>query len=949
MESVIVIVELGCALAFAFAIAFATLLAKAFGTVIAAVVLAALVLTGLAGIVVCVLRVSHQEGHGHDDDKLEVGDLVKEKEGKEQKGEVIKLLGENVRVLWTDGKEQTGKVIELLGKNVKVRWTGDTSVQEDNNCEPLMTGQLKRIPLEAKYQVRVRVLVLKVVNIDLAAQNFTVDVQFEASWESQELTQDLKEHLTSHNKKVEDVQWDEVVKDVQWDENNTNQERGQLWITFKTEDQKKNQERGKRCIIIKNKDQKEPVEEKFFVHFAPRLKLTNLIGKVNQERWFDFYAGTKKLSGEPGPVIVCYKWKLEQATFQESMELDKFPFDTQLLTMKLCTGWPLDDKENSVQLLQNKKGIYRSFVTTDHFLQSSEYTLFNVLKFDWKYTKRAVSASNEKYSLLYCSMLVERRIGYWYTNVMLPIFIVTSCVLPSYAVPPDEFGDRAAIVFTLLLAQVAYKYVIADKLPKISYMTHLDSYVFFCFASTFIVVILQFCENRNIIPHRVLQCSNFTMSGCTVMNTSSVNYDIPVSTTTPNPTTTTSSDDADWTRIDLSPPVREVQLCVYFLWLSIAWLLLHLMLVCAFACMKFQRHRKNASWNCSWTSVWVSPLHFADDADPGSVVSITITDAGAGYGSTAPMVTLSKPDESTGTQATAKAILTDSSISGISIEKAGSGYTKAPIVTIKPADGVTPSETLPTKSATAVAILTDSVANIEITDAGTEYDSESTPDVKISEPAKSGGTQATATATVEKGKITDITITCAGSGYTSPPEVTLSKPKNGGKQATAAASLPPTRKECLKALDLLCKTYLCDNEASPIILWMPNEADEALKNSGSCDKCHHPCAVVRFEGPHAEERAAELVNKFETRKDKLCNPRKNVNTWQACIQEYYPLKNANGEHLSQGYKALEDCKTYQRIQERLGAGRFVGPRSNQVNPSDQPNKQREEIETDPIH
>jgi hypothetical protein len=847
VESVIVIFWLGCNFAFAFAIAFATLLALAFGTVIAAVVLAALVLTGLAGTVVCVLRASHQEGHGHDDDKLQVGDLVKEKEGKEQTGEVIELFGENVQVLWTGGKEQTGKVIELLGENVKVRWTGDTSVQE-NNCEPLMTGQLKRIPLEAKHQVRVRVLVLKVVNIDLAAQNFTVDVQFEASWESQELT----DYLKSENKDV---------KDVLQDGGKTNQERGELRIT------------------VKNGDKYEPVEKEFF---APRLELTNLIGKVNQEGWFHFYAGTKKISGEPGPVIVCYKWKLEQATFQESMELGQFPFDQQRLTMKLRTGWPLDDQKDSVQLVQNKNSSYRSFVTTDHFLQSSEYTLFEVLKFDWKYTKRAVSASREKYSLLYCSMLVERRIGYWYTNVMLPIFIVTSCVLPSYAVPPDEFGDRAAILFTLLLAQVAYKYVIADKLPKISYMTYLDSYVFFCFAATFIVVILQFCENRNIIPQRVLQCSSFTMSGCTVMNTSSVNYDIPVSTATPTPTTTTSFDDAGWTGIDLSPPVREVQLSVYFLWLSIAWLGLHLILVCAFAYMKFQRHRENASWHCS-CSVWVSPLIFADATDPGSVVSIAITNPGAGYGSTAPTV--------------------------------------------------------------------DSVANIEITDAGTEYDS--TAEVKISPPAKSVGTQATATATVENGKITDITITCAGSGYTSPPDVTLSPPKNGGKQATAAASsMPPTREKCLKALHLLCKTYFCNKEV-PIILWMPNEANEALKNSGSCDKCHHPCAVVRFEGPHAEERAAEFVNKFETRKDKLCNPLKeknrNENTWQECIKEYYPLKNAKGEHLGQGYKALEDHKTHQRIQERLGAGRFVGPRSNQVNPSDQPNKQREEIEADLVY
>ncbi len=103
-------------MAVAFAIAFATLLALAFGTLIAAVVLAALVLTGLAGTVVCVLRASNQEGHGHDDDKLQVGDLVKEKEGKEQTGEVIELFGENVQVLWTGGKEQTGKVIELRGE-----------------------------------------------------------------------------------------------------------------------------------------------------------------------------------------------------------------------------------------------------------------------------------------------------------------------------------------------------------------------------------------------------------------------------------------------------------------------------------------------------------------------------------------------------------------------------------------------------------------------------------------------------------------------------------------------------------------------------------------------------------------------------------------------------------------------------------------------------------------
>jgi hypothetical protein len=178
--------------------------------------------------------------------------------------------------------------------------------------------------------------------------------------------------------------------------------------------------------------------------------------------------------------------------------------------------------------------------------------------------------------------------------------------------------------------------------------------------------------------------------------------------------------------------------------------------------------------------------------------------------------------------------------------------------------------------------------------------------------------QATAKAILTRGSISVLRIEDAGSGYTSPPTVTLSAPKDGGKRATATATWLPTRdeealllcKKCEEALKGLCKTDLGNTEAPSIILWMPKEANETLKNSGSFDTCNHPCAVVRFGGPHAEERADALVNKFETLKNKLCNP----------------LKNAKGEHLSQGYKALEDCKTYQRItsQESLGAGRFVG-------------------------
>jgi hypothetical protein len=260
---------------------------------------------------------------------------------------------------------------------------------------------------------------------------------------------------------------------------------------------------------------------------------------------------------------------------------------------------------------------------------------------------------------------------------------------------------------------------------------------------------------------------------------------------------------------------------------------------------------------------WVGgSFEFVDDTGTGSVGSITITGAGAGHGSTAPKVTLSPPDGSSGTTATAKAILTNGSISAFGIEDAGSGYT-SPTVTIQPVDRVNPS-----KPATAAATLTGSVASIETTTAGGGDDS--APEVTISKP-EHDGTQATAKATVEDRKITRIEITNAGSGYTrdSPPGVDIPAPRTtSGTPATAAATLHPTREECKNALKLLfnlCKTMQTSCDKS-IFLWMPNEANTTLKNSGSKESCHQPCAVVRFEGPRAEGCAAKFVKEFEEKK-----------------------------------------------------------------------------------
>ena len=65
----------------------------------------------------------------------------------------------------------------------------------------------------------------------------------------------------------------------------------------------------------------------------------------------------------------------------------------------------------------------------------------------------------------------------------------------------------------------------------------------------------------------------------------------------------------------------------------------------------------------------------------GGVTSLTIADGGSGYTS-APTLTISAPDDPSGTQATATATTDGDAIDAVTITEAGSGYTSAPTVTV---------------------------------------------------------------------------------------------------------------------------------------------------------------------------------------------------------------------------------------------------------------------------
>lgn len=263
-----------------------------------------------------------------------------------------------------------------------------------------------------KKEVRVRIHVKRVINIDLVAQCFKARVLVEASWVEPKMA-----HLDQ----------EELV----WDSEN------EKTLTL--------QRAGKLKLRDNNRDD----DDEFY--FAPRLSFRNLVERASdEEMWYAIYENIDDTEKTIGP-IVCLRWAFT-GVFQEMFELQWFPLDTQELSFELLS----DDEE--VGLVHNQSGHYRSSCNASHdeFPLSSEYRLSNRVRFKESETKASASASAQKhtYSLLFMQIFVKRRVAYWGINVVVPLSIITGAAFASYFVPQGDLADRCSITTTLLLAQV---------------------------------------------------------------------------------------------------------------------------------------------------------------------------------------------------------------------------------------------------------------------------------------------------------------------------------------------------------------------------------------------------------------------------------------------------------------------------------------------------------------
>jgi len=154
---------------------------------------------------------------------------------------------------------------------------------------------------------------------------------------------------------------------------------------------------------------------------------------------------------------------------REVQELHIFPFDVQDLHLDLFMASKVDQDRFDLRV---------------HTVEFSKSALELM---EWSvYPPESDRKGTHGTSIRLC---VVRNAGYFMQSVVLPSLIFSIVCLGAFVIPcayedeapydnkGDGAADRLSVTLTMMLTSVAFKFLISDELPKISYFTMLDSFL----------------------------------------------------------------------------------------------------------------------------------------------------------------------------------------------------------------------------------------------------------------------------------------------------------------------------------------------------------------------------------------------------------------------------------------------------------------------------------------
>jgi len=202
-------------------------------------------------------------------------------------------------------------------------------------------------------------------------------------------------------------------------------------------------------------------------YWNPELQIENGVGEVRETTWHNL------VRLKEGGAMIQEK-KNVKGTFLEYMELNQFPFDTQDLSISVGS------QRSAQEVVLQEDPKEGSCVNVSSFVDEQEWSLHSHC-----YTKTRIDVpkyknNGEKRPVFTSSVQATRRSGFFVTNILLVMFFISALAFATFTVDVARPQNRLQLSFTLVLTVIAFKMVVNQCLPKISYLTYLDKYILTC-------------------------------------------------------------------------------------------------------------------------------------------------------------------------------------------------------------------------------------------------------------------------------------------------------------------------------------------------------------------------------------------------------------------------------------------------------------------------------------
>jgi hypothetical protein len=173
--------------------------------------------------------------------------------------------------------------------------------------------------------------------------------------------------------------------------------------------------------------------------------------------------------------------QLINATVSSDLDLRKFPFDSQ--TVKIV--WEsLSFDDRGVVFKENPTLTGSS---EDSFVSLSEWKILGI---NTPITGNKFINENKTYARYVFEIKLHRNYQFYIFKVFIPLLLITLISWATFRINANTaFATQMSLGITSTLTAITFNFTVANSLPRLSYMTMLDAYIFICYLFFFSSII----------------------------------------------------------------------------------------------------------------------------------------------------------------------------------------------------------------------------------------------------------------------------------------------------------------------------------------------------------------------------------------------------------------------------------------------------------------------------